>query len=84
MNQTEIIFIRKPVVLKMTGLPYSTLDYMIKNGTFPTQVKLSERSVAWVESEVKAWQQSLLSNRDDNFNYGKTNSKNTKDCISTC
>ena len=47
--------IRRPVVESMTGLSRSSLYAMMANGTFPKAIKLSERSVAWLESEVQAF-----------------------------
>ncbi|MCL4790433.1 MAG: AlpA family transcriptional regulator [Gammaproteobacteria bacterium] len=47
--------IRRPEVEARTGLPRSTLYDAIKRGSFPRPIKLSERSVAWVASEVDAW-----------------------------
>ena len=42
-------------VKKMTGLSRSSIYAYINKGDFPAQVKLGERSVAWVEQEVIAW-----------------------------
>ena len=47
--------LRKPTVLDRTGLPNSTMYFFISNGSFPTPVKLGQRSVAWRESEIDAW-----------------------------
>lgn len=38
-----------------TGLARSTLYLKISQGTFPTPISLSERSVGWLESEVDQW-----------------------------
>lgn len=47
--------LRLPAVTKMTGLPRSTVYDLIAAGSFPRQVKLSERCSAWVEAEVQEW-----------------------------
>ncbi len=47
--------LRKPVVLEKTGLPNSTLYYLINRGDFPSPVKLGVRSSAWLRSEVEVW-----------------------------
>lgn len=47
--------LRRPEVQSLTGLPVSTLYDYLAAGTFPAPVKLSARSVAWKESEVRAW-----------------------------
>lgn len=42
-------------VSEKTGLPKSTIYWMIAKNLFPKQIKLSARSVGWLESEVNAW-----------------------------
>ena len=51
-------------VQKMTGLSRSSIYSYIDKGLFPTQVKLGERSVAWVDQEITAWVESRISARD--------------------
>lgn len=48
-------FLRLPQVLDRTGQSRSTLYLRISEGTFPKQVSLGPRSVAWVEAEVESW-----------------------------
>ena len=48
-------FLRRPQVEAITGLSRSTIYAKMENGTFPRAIKLSARSVAWVESEVADW-----------------------------
>lgn len=50
---------RRPTVRAVTGLSDSTLDRMIKAGTFPAPVKLGPRTSAWRSSDVAAWMASL-------------------------
>ena len=47
--------LRKKDVLLKTGLSKSTIYDLILNKKFPTQLKLSKRSVGWLESEVDQW-----------------------------
>jgi prophage regulatory protein len=47
-----------------TGLSRSHLYALAQNGEFPKPVKLSERSSAWVESEVDGWIQERIAERD--------------------
>lgn len=42
-------------VISTTGLSRSYVYELAKAGTFPQPLKLSERSSAWVESEVQQW-----------------------------
>lgn len=48
-------FIRVPEVLRKVGISRTTLYELIKKGSFPNKVKISLRSVAFVESEVDEW-----------------------------
>lgn len=51
-------------VLKMTGLSRSSIYAYIEKGKFPKQVKLGERSVAWIEEEVVAWIDARITERE--------------------
>ena len=44
---------------RRTSLDISTIYRKIKRGTFPHPVRVALRRVAWRESEVIAWQDSL-------------------------
>jgi len=44
----------KEVMVK-TSLGHSSIYKFISEGTFPKQVSLGAKSVAWVESEVDDW-----------------------------
>jgi prophage regulatory protein len=47
--------LRLPTVKSRTGLPRSSLYAKIAAGEFPAPIRLSKRSVAWLETEVEAW-----------------------------
>ena len=47
--------LRIRTVLKRTGLSRSTLYRKIQQGTFPRQIRISERCVGWRESAINAW-----------------------------
>lgn len=49
-------------VMKVTGLPRSTIYARIKQGTFPPQIKLSVRSVGWRSSAITQWIENPLGN----------------------
>ena len=53
-----------PEVRAKTGLSRSHLYALAQNGEFPKPVKLSERSSAWVESEVDGWIEERITERD--------------------
>ena len=51
-------------VMAITGLSRSHTYALAMQGLFPKQVKLTERSSAWVESEVQGWIDSRIAQRD--------------------
>lgn len=55
------MFIRLNKVIEMTGLSRPTVYRLIQQGKFPKQVKLGERSVAWVLEEVEQWMKDRIS-----------------------
>lgn len=63
-TNTEPRLIKLPEVLRICGLSRSAVYQKIKDGQFPSQVKLSERSSAWVQSEVIAWANGRISERN--------------------
>lgn len=57
-------FMRLKEVMAMCGMSRSAIYGAIKKGDFPAQVKLSERSSAWLQSEITAWGESRIKERD--------------------
>lgn len=59
MEQTPPIqerLLRRQDVAELTGIrANSTLYDMIRRGDFPSPVKLSTRSSAWRESDIRQW-----------------------------
>ena len=47
--------IKLPKVLEMTTLSKASVYKMLEDGEFPKQVKLGDRGVAWVESDIQSW-----------------------------
>lgn len=47
--------IRRKEVQEKTGLSASSIYALMKTGEFPQCLNLSERRVAWIESEVNQW-----------------------------
>lgn len=56
-EQTEgpVEFIKLREVRVLTSLGTTKLYELIKQGSFPRQIPLAGRGVAWVKSEVLAW-----------------------------
>jgi prophage regulatory protein len=53
-------FLRRPEVESVTGLSSSTIYAKIKTGDFPKPFPLGPCSVAWLDSDIAAWQQKVL------------------------
>ncbi|ECL0601524.1 AlpA family transcriptional regulator [Salmonella enterica] len=60
MNTTNQTLIRLPEVLKRTGFGKAWIYRLISEGRFPAPVKIGVRAVAFVESEVDEWIQSVI------------------------
>ena len=56
--------IRLDKVLEITTLSVSTIYRQIAKGQFPKQIKLSERSTRWCESEVLNYINEKFKSRD--------------------
>ena len=55
-QQTENVrLIRRKEVQAKTGLGASSIYAMMQQGIFPKAVNISERRVAWIESDVDQW-----------------------------
>jgi prophage regulatory protein len=48
----------------VTGLPRATIYDKISKGKFPRPIKLGERSVGWLETEITEWQKARVVERD--------------------
>ncbi|MBX5148054.1 MULTISPECIES: helix-turn-helix transcriptional regulator [Rhizobium] len=56
--------LRRHDVEKLTGLARSTIYAKISSGEFPKPVKITGRSVGWLETEITNWQKACIANRD--------------------
>jgi prophage regulatory protein len=54
-DESKQTFIRLTQVRARTGLSRSTLYAYMRDGRFPAPIAISERCVAWVESEIDTW-----------------------------
>ena len=57
-------FIKLAEVKTLTTLSTSEVYRRIAAGTFPAQVTLGPKSVAWIEAEVLAWCDDLVARRE--------------------
>jgi prophage regulatory protein len=59
--------LRKPDVLKKVGVSKTQLQTLIDTGEFPGTIKLggpNARAIGWIESEVDAWIDQKIAERD--------------------
>jgi prophage regulatory protein len=47
--------LRLPQVMERTGLSRSMIYFLISIGEFPKQIKLTLRTVGWLESQIDGW-----------------------------
>jgi len=47
--------LRLPAVCELTGLGRSMIYLLESQGSFPQRIKITERAVAWLENEIRAW-----------------------------
>lgn len=57
--------IRRPAVELATGLPRSTIYFLMARGEFPKPVKLSKRAVAWREKDICEWLESRRTKEEE-------------------
>ena len=63
-TQSPHRFIKLAKVKDQTSLSTSEIYRRIAAGTFPAQVTLGPKSVAWIESEILHWCESLAAQRE--------------------
>lgn len=66
MNTINQSLIRLPEVLKRTGFGKAWIYRLISEGRFPAPVKIGVRAIAFVESEVDEWIQSIIETSRNN------------------
>lgn len=50
---------RLPRVVEITGVPPSSVYAKMAQGIFPKPVKIGPRAVAWKQSDLAAWMETL-------------------------
>ena len=61
--------IRLPEVIARTGRCRSSIYADVASGQFPAPVKLGPRSVGWIASEVSAWLEGRLAERQQRTQF---------------
>jgi prophage regulatory protein len=47
--------IKLPEVVRLTGVPKSSVYWRVARGEFPRPLKIGERASAWNSDEIEAW-----------------------------
>ena len=63
---------RLPEVIKLTGFRRSQIYRLVNIGEFPKQVKISSKSVAWLESELEEWMDKKIQESRNKTHGGET------------
>ncbi len=61
--------LRLPSVKARTGLSRSTIYLRIADGTFPKQLNLGARAIGWLEGDIDAWIEGLVSGHRSPFSH---------------
>jgi prophage regulatory protein len=56
--------LKMPDVIAVTGLRRTSIYNLVNSGRFPKPIKLSERAIGWLATEITAWQQARAAARD--------------------
>ncbi|MBX3578337.1 MAG: AlpA family phage regulatory protein [Rhizobiaceae bacterium] len=59
----QVLSIRQ--VVERTGLSRRSLYTRMSEGLFPKPIRLTTRRVGWPESDIDAWLERLVAERDD-------------------
>lgn len=55
MKNEKIVFIRRREVEARTGMARSTIYDQINRHDFPKPIKIGNKTVVWIESEINEW-----------------------------
>lgn len=60
----ELRLLRRLEVERMTGFTTGSLYAAMAQGTFPRPIRIGRNSVAWISTEVDAWREARIAERD--------------------
>ena len=63
MTCSNVKFLRLHSVIDLTGLSKSSIYKQINEGTFPEQVRIGGRAVAWLDLEIDDWMTQCVETR---------------------
>ena len=52
-------FLKKPSVIKLSGLSSTTIHRWMKEGKFPKSIRLTEKTNVWSQNELNDWMQQM-------------------------
>lgn len=55
MNQSKLKILRLKQVLDILGICKTSLYNLIESNKFPKQIRITERTVGWLESDIREW-----------------------------
>lgn len=58
------LILRRPEVVHATGLSYTSIFRLMREGRFPRPVKLSAKASGWIAAEVSDWLKERMAERD--------------------
>lgn len=64
MTSEPPVLLRRPEILRRTGLSTTRIDELEAAGKFPRRVQISARAIGWVEGEVSEFIRSRIEARD--------------------
>lgn len=71
-------FLRIGQVKEQTGLSVPTIYRLIAAGEFPRSIPLGPNAVGWLQSEVAAWAERRVAERDRRFSSGDNSPTETR------
>ena len=65
MDPIKVKFIRMQRTKQKTGLSHGGVYLHMKQGTLPSSIRIGEKAVAWIESEIDAVMKARIERRTD-------------------
>lgn len=61
----QVRILREPEVSYKTNMTREMIRRLENAGQFPKRIKLSKRAVGWIESEIDAWIEAKMKERNE-------------------
>ena len=63
-NVKLVRILRRKQLPEFCGLRRTQIDALIERGDFPRPIRIGQRAVGWLESEIGEWQRARIVERD--------------------